>query len=610
MSSRTHLHPASQEETSPHSPGLDLSPNALHVLRSRYLRRNAKGVPAESPQALFHRVAKSIAAAEEAFPKGNSACWHDRFYQMLASLEFLPNSPTLMNAGTPLGQLSACFVLPVPDDLEGIFDSLKQMALIQRSGGGTGFSFSRLRPSGDLLESSGGQTSGPISFLKVFDCATENIRHGGRRRGANMGVLRVDHPDIIDFIRAKLDGKALQNFNLSVAVTDEFMRAVVENRRFRLIHPRTNRACGHVDAREIFHQIGAAAWASGDPGLLFLDAINRRNPLIGQPPIQATNPCGEVPLLPYESCNLGSINLSRMLMQTGKAFSVDWVKLRRTVQAALRFLDNVIEVNRFPLPEVAAASLASRKVGLGVMGFAELLLKLGLPYSAPEALTLARQISHFIGREAATASRQLALERGNFPLWSSSIYRLSRTPMRNATRTAVAPTGTIGIIAGTTPGIEPLFGLAYRRSRVLEGKTLLEVNPVFARYLTEHHLELKPLKEQLLRSGTLASLGSIGKNTRQLFATALEISPEHHLQIQAAFQRYVDNSVSKTVNLPHETTIQHVLNVYQRAWELNLKGITVYRYGSRAGQVLELGVGAEPDLLENSAKCDPNECKL
>jgi ribonucleoside-diphosphate reductase alpha chain len=587
---------------------VQLTENARKVLEARYLRRDPCGQVAEAPEGLFRRVAHAVAAAEAPFG-GAADEWEEAFFEAMAGLDFLPNSPTLMNAGTPLGQLSACFVLPVEDSIEGIFESLKLMALIQQSGGGTGFSFSRLRPAGDVVASTGGAASGPVSFMRIFDCATENIRQGGKRRGANMGALRVDHPDIAAFIDAKRDGRSFSNFNLSVAVTDPFMRAANEGRDFTLVNPRTGRPAGAAPAAALLERIARAAWETGDPGLLFLDAINRDNPTAGDP-IEATNPCGEVPLLPYESCNLGSINLSRMARRVSGGHAVDWEKLARTARLALRFLDDVIEVGRWPAPAIEAATRATRKVGLGVMGFAELLVLLGTPYGSPGAVTLAGELMRCIDGEALAASHGLAHERGVFPVWERSVYAPQGLRLRNATRTSVAPTGTLSILAGTSAGIEPLFALAYRRENVLGGQTLAELNPMFLRYAREQGLYSERLVRELLERGSLAGLGEAPPASRELFRTALEIGPEAHVRIQAAFQRHTDNAVSKTVNLPESATAEEVAAVYRRAWELGLKGVTVYRYGSKGEQVLRLGAGETPEGREHFARCDPHACKL
>jgi ribonucleoside-diphosphate reductase alpha chain len=515
-----------------------------------------------------------------------------------------------MNAGTPLGQLSACFVLPVGDSMEEIFDSLKLMALIQQSGGGTGFSFSRLRPQGDVVASTGGAASGPVSFMHIFDCATDHIKQGGKRRGANMGVLRVDHPDIMEFIQAKRDGQSFRNFNLSVGATGAFMEAAAAGRPWTLRHPRTGQRVGTAPAGETFERIAQAAWQTGDPGLIFLDTINRDNPTPELGAIEATNPCGELPLLPYESCNLSSINLSHMVRQEGAGYAVDWDKLARTARLSIRFLDNVIEVNRWPAPPIKALAHGNRKVGLGVMGFAELLILLGIPYASERALVVADELMRFLDQEALAASRQLAEERGVFPNWERSVYARQGLRLRNATRTSIAPTGTISIIAGTSASIEPLFALAYRRENVLGGETLTDVNPLLLRHARDKGFYSTEFEHELRAHGELPSSARIPPETRELFRTALEIAPEDHLRVQAAFQKHTNNAVSKTINLPHEATAEDVGAIYRRAWEWGLKGITVFRYGSKGQQVLQLGVGETAEEHEHFARCNPEACKL
>ncbi len=590
---------------------IELADNARRVLEARYLRRDADRRIVETPAELFARVAQAIADAENHFPGSRAAGhWAEEFYRMLTALEFLPNSPALMNAGTPLGQLSACFVLPVPDTMEGIFEALKEMAIIQRTGGGTGFSFSRLRPAGDVVASTGGQSSGPVSFMKIFDCATEHIKQGGKRRGANMGVLRVDHPDIREFIAAKLDGVTLQNFNISVGVTDRFMEALRGGGDYELIHPGTGRPVARVQAQPVFDAIVEAAWRTGDPGLLFLDVINRANPTPRLGAIEATNPCGEIPLLPGESCNLGSIHLGRMLREREGRAEIDWEKLRATVRTAVRFLDDLIEVNRYPVPEIEAMSRGNRKIGLGVMGFAGMLIQLGISYDSDEACEMAELLMRFIAETALQASQALAGERGVFPNWPGSVYEAQQLRVRHATRTAIAPTGTIGIIAGASPGIEPLFALAYRRAHVLGGQTLFEVNPIFLETLERRGLDAARLVPAIQERGRLANVPGVPADLQRLFVTALEVPAERHLQIQAAFQQHVDNSVSKTINLPQDAAPGEVARIYRRAWELGLKGITIYRYGCKAAQVMELGVGEEPLQYDYAARCDPGECRL
>lgn len=590
---------------------LDLSSNALRALEARYLRRDADRRVIETPAELFHRVARAVAQAELLLGTAREADrWQEAFGGLLTSLDFLPNSPTLMNAGTPLGQLSACFVLPLDDTMESIFGALRAMALVQRSAGGTGFSFSRLRPLGDPVISTGGEASGPVSFMRVFDCATRNIKLGGRRRGANMGVLRVDHPDILEFVDAKLDGTSLANFNLSVGVTDRFMEAVTSGDSYELVHPGRRRPTGRLPARDVFDRIVDAAWRTGDPGLLYLDAINRSNPTPALGAIETTNPCGEVPLLPWESCVLGSVNLANMVQVADGVATVDWDRLRHAVQLGVRFLDDVLEVNREPAPEIAAVTRANRKIGLGVMGFAECLILLGVPYGSEEAVTWGDRLMVFIAQEALAASRQLARQRGVFPNWAHSICAAEDERIRNATRLSIAPTGTLSLIAGTSGGIEPLFALAYRRQHSLGGAPLVEINPIFERYAVEHGLDTAGILEHVRTSGHLAALPAVPDAVRQLFVTATELTVHQHLAIQQTFQRHVDNAVSKTINLPDDADTQEVAQAFQEGWRLGLKGVTVYRSGSKAGQVLTLGVDESPVTRELFAKCDPGACRL
>jgi len=590
---------------------LKLSNNGLRVLEARYLQRDRQRRITETPEQLFDCVASAIAHAELLFGNGQKAdYWWDRFNRLLTSLDFLPNSPTLMNAGKTMGQLSACFVLPVEDSMEDIFEAVKLMALVQRTGGGTGFSFSKLRPKGDLVASTSGEASGPVSFMKIFDCATENIKQGGKRRGANMGVLRVDHPDILEFITAKRDETILPNFNISVGVTDSFMQDVEEGREYDLIHPQAGRSVGTLRAKQVFEAIVEAAWRTGDPGLLFLDTINHANPTPHLGRLEATNPCGEVPLLPYESCNLGSINLARMVREHNGRTAIDWEKLRRTTRDATHFLDDVIEVSKYPISEIEKITLGNRKIGLGVMGFAEMLIRLGVSYDSDEAVEVAEQIMRFIAAEALKESQALAAERGVFANWKGSTYQAQGVKVRNATRTAIAPTGTISIIADTTASIEPLFALAYKRTNILNGETFYEINPLFLEYLERYGLKAEGIVKEALEKGWLKEVKSVPDELRKLFVTALEIPPDRHLQIQAAFQRYVDNSVSKTINLPSNATAQDVARIYWRAWKLGLKGITIYRYGSKPAQVLELGMAEEAYHYDHASRCDPEECRV
>jgi len=580
---------------------LKLSLNAISVLERRYLRKDDRGRVIETPSEMFRRVAKAVAAPDILYGKSvDLKRVEDEFYRVMANLEFLPNSPTLMNAGTDIGQLSACFVLPVRDSIEGIFDALKYMALIHKSGGGTGFSFSNLRPRGDVVKSTMGVASGPVSFMKIFDAATDVIKQGGRRRGANMAVLRVDHPDIIEFITAKEKEGVLANFNISVGVTDEFMKAVEEDRYYGLINPRNGETVKRLRARDIFDLIVTSAWRTGDPGLIFLDEINRKHPTPHVGMIEGTNPCGEVPLLPYESCNLGSINLSKMV----KDGEIDWDKLRRTVRIAVHFLDNVVDANRYPLPEIEKNTKANRKIGLGVMGLAELLAQLDLPYSSEEAISTAEKLTAFISEEARKMSVKLGEERGSFPNFAGSIWEKNEyKAMRNATVTSIAPTGTISIIAGTSSGIEPLFAVAFVRN--VMGTQLFEVNPVFERVAEERGFYSTELVTRITREGSIQSLKEIPDDVRRVFVTALDIAPEWHVKMQAAFQKYTDNAVSKTVNLPYEATLEDVRRIYLLAYRLRCKGITVYRYGSKSEQVLTFGSIQTPSSVETRGSEQP-----
>jgi ribonucleoside-diphosphate reductase alpha chain len=592
-------------------PVTDFSPSALRVLEARYLRRDANRRVIETPTELFDRVARAVSQAELVLGTAREADrWQEVFESLLARLDFLPNSPALMNAGTSLGQLGACFVVPVEDSMDSIFAALRAMALIQRTGGGTGFSFSHLRPRGAVVGSTGGEASGPVSFMRVFDCATENIKLGGRRRGANMGVLRVTHPDILEFIEAKQAGEGLENFNLSVGVTDAFMEAVRAEGSYELIHPGSHRSAGRLRARDVFDRIVEGAWRTGDPGVLYLDAVNRANPTPALGEIETTNPCGEVPLLPWESCVLGSINLANMVKLVDGQMGINWDRLKDTVHAGVRFLDDVIEVTREPLPAVAEATRGNRKIGLGVMGFAECLILLGVPYDSNEAITWAERLMAFIAAEACHASRQLAEQRGVFPNWGRSAYAGTGERVRNATRLSVAPTGTVSIIAGTSGGIEPLFALAYRHEHTLGGEPLIEINPLVLRYAEEHRLEFPELIDVILATGRVGDVRGVPESFRQLFATATEVPVRQHLRIQQAFQRHVDNAVSKTVNLPEDASREDVAWAYLEGWSLGLKGVTVYRCGSKAGQILTLGLGEDMTAHEFFSKCDPSACRL
>jgi ribonucleoside-diphosphate reductase alpha chain len=569
---------------------LALSDNAIHVLEKRYLKKDKSGKPTETPADLFQRVSQTIAQADLKYdPQADVKARAEQFYQIMTRLEFLPNSPTLMNAGRELGQLSACFVLPVEDSMEDIFDAVKYTALIHKSGGGTGFSFSRLRPQQDRVGSTGGIASGPVSFIRAFDTATDVIKQGGMRRGANMGILSVDHPDILRFIDAKKDMVSLTNFNLSVAITSEFMEAVKAGTEYNLVNPHNNEVSGKLNAREVFNKIVDGAWQTGDPGIVFIDRINRDNPTPQLGKIESTNPCGEQPLLPYESCNLGSLNLSRMLKKNGKKFEIDWPKLARTIHIAVHFLDNVIDMNQFPLPQIEKRTRETRKVGLGVMGFADMLMQLGIAYNSEEGLKTAEEVMGFINDEAFKASLELGAERGVFPAWSGSIYDKPDGPrLRNASRTTIAPTGTLSIIAACSGGIEPIFALSFTKN-ILDGSHLVEVNPFFEEIARQNGFYSAELMQKLADGAHLKDIEGIPDEVKRVYVTAHEISPEFHVRMQAAFQRHTDNAVSKTVNFPTSATREDVANVYLMAYEQGLKGITIYRDGSREGQVLTTG---------------------
>lgn len=588
------------QESAPKTwPKAKLTPNARVILEKRYLKKE-NGKVTESPEDMFYRVAQVIAEVEERYGKGKKEVKElaKEFYGMMANLEFMPNSPTLMNAGRDLGQLSACFVLPIEDSMEKIFDAIKFAAIIHKSGGGTGFSFSRLRSKNSTVRSTGGVASGPVSFMKVFNAATEAVKQGGTRRGANMGILRVDHPDILEFISCKEDNKEITNFNISVGITEEFMKAVQERRDYDLVDPHTKEAVGRLSAPEVFHTIVDHAWRNGEPGIVFIDRLNRDNPTPQLGEIEATNPCGEQPLLPNEACNLGSINLKLMVTEKNEKVVVNWERLSYVTRQAIRFLDNVIDANTYPLPMIEEMVKGNRKVGLGVMGFADMMILLQTSYASEDAVAYAEKIMNFIQTEARLESERLAEERGTFPNYEGSIYDGVRK-LRNATLTTIAPTGTISMICGASSGVEPLFAVAYTKT-VMDGTAFVEVNPIFENYAKEYGFDSPELMKKIADKGTVLGFSEVPNWVQEVFVTAQEIDPEWHIQIQAAFQKYTDNAVSKTINFANAATHEDIAKAYELAYELNCKGLTVYRDGSRDEQVLSAGT-SQNDPVEQAA---------
>lgn len=565
-----------------------ISDNAMEVLKRRYLSKDLDGNVIEDAEGMFRRVASAVASADAKFDeKADVQATADEFYELMTSLKFIPNSPTLMNAGRPLGQLSACFVLPVGDSMEEIFDAVKDAALIHKSGGGTGFSFSRIRQKGSTVRTTGGVASGPVSFMKVFNVATEAVKQGGTRRGANMGILRVDHPDILEFITCKKDNADINNFNISVGITEKFMEAVENREDYDLIDPKTGIVVDHLNAGKVFEMIIDGAWSNGEPGIIFLDRLNKDNVVPEQGEIESTNPCGEQPLLPYESCNLGSINLVKMARKVGGAYEVDYGMLKKTVESAVHFLDNVIEINNYPLDIIDRTTKATRKIGLGVMGFADLLLMLNIPYNSEEGVLLADRIMQYIDLVGHGASSKLAAERGSFPLFGESTMKDGQ-PMRNGTVTTIAPTGTISMIAGCSSGVEPVFAYAYIRN-VMDGTELIETNPILMQRLKDEGLYSEELMRKIAEEGSIAHCEEIPENIRRVFVCAHDIDPIDHINMQAAFQKHTDNAVSKTVNFANSATRDDVREVYELAYRTGCKGVTIYRDGSRDSQVLNIG---------------------
>ena len=568
---------------------LNISENCLKVLEKRYLMKDKDGKVIETPEGMFRRVSRYIAKADKLHGAGSPDLkeTENEFYEAMSNFEFMPNSPTLMNAGKDLGQLSACFVLPIGDSMESIFDAIKNTAMIHKSGGGTGFSFSRLRPKNSVVRSTGGVSSGPVSFMKVFNAATQAVKQGGTRRGANMGILRVDHPDILEFIRCKESDKEITNFNISIAVTEDFMNKVIADEEYSLIDPHNKKEVKKIRAKEVFDLIVELSWKNGEPGIIFIDRINKDNPTPKLGEIESTNPCGEQPLLPFESCNLGSINLSRVVSENGRK-EINWQKLKGLVAAGVHFLDNVIDVNKFPLEEIEKMTRTNRKIGLGVMGWADMLIKLEIPYNSEEAVKLGEKIMKFISDEARVKSRELAEERGAFSSFKQSVFaEQGEKELRNATLTTIAPTGTISIIADTSSGIEPLFALSYYRN-VMDNDKLIEVNSLFEETAKAEGFYSRKLMEQIAEKGSIRDIKDVPEKYRRIFVTSHDIAPLWHIRMQAVFQKYTDNAVSKTVNFPHDAAKDDVREAYMLAFKLGCKGVTIYRDKSREEQVLNI----------------------
>ena len=570
--------------------GLALSENAVTVLKRRYLRKDSQGKVIETPEKMFRRVAQHIAKAEKNYGADDERvkAVEETFYDLMTQVIFLPNSPTLMNAGRRLGQLAACFVLPVEDSMEGIFGALRNAAMIHKSGGGTGFSFSRLRPKDSNVGTTGGVASGPVSFMKIFNTATEQVKQGGTRRGANMAILRVDHPDVVEFIHSKSNDRELNNFNISVGVTDAFMEAAAAQKEYDLLDPRDKQPTGRLNAAEVYEALVTQAWKTGDPGIIFLDRMNADNPTPALGEIESTNPCGEQPLLPMEACNLGSVNLAKFVAESASGPVVDYPRLKEAISWSVRFLDNTIDMSRYPLPEITEMVRGNRKIGLGVMGFADMLFQMGIPYNSEEALQAAEEVMHFIQEACHETSETLAQERGVFANWERSIFKDKGLQRRNATTTTIAPTGTLSIIAGCSSGIEPLFALSFVRT-VMDNDKLMEVNPVFEKAARERGFYRPELMDQVARKGSIHEIEEIPEEVRRVFVTAHDVSSEWHIRMQAAFQKHTDNAVSKTVNLPRDATVEDVRKVYDLAYQLRCKGVTIYRDGSKENQVLSFG---------------------